>query len=72
MVSLGAKDLMMKVIHKFRTESWSRIKANSLGGLGKHPMSQLDIYVFISTHASFPQNRGRVLHDFPANLQPKS
>lgn len=36
------------------------------------PWSQLIIYVFISTHASFLQNRGRVLHDFPVNLQPKS
>lgn len=63
---------MMKDIHKYRTESWSRIKANSLGGLGKHLMSQLNIYVFISSHALFPWNRERVLHDIPVNLQPKS
>lgn len=72
MVSLGAKDPMMKDIHKYRIESWSRIKANSLGGLGKHLISQLNIYVFIFTHASFPQSREGVLHDFPINLQPKS
>lgn len=27
-------------------------KTNSLGGLGKHLMSQLNIYVFVSIHAA--------------------
>lgn len=62
----------VKDMRKCKTERWSRIKANSLGGLGKCLMSQLNIYVFISTYACFSQNRARVLHVFAINVQPKS